>query len=86
MKTFKSRHEHLSAEEMRILQAINQGYGNFTGNAMEVGLHKNTYRYILRRGSGRRENIQKIRAVLLKHPQYESDPSEPGQNQAGSES
>jgi hypothetical protein len=44
---------------------MNLGYGNFILNARRAGMHINTFRYILDRGYGYSENIEKIRKNLL---------------------
>jgi|HubBroStandDraft_2_1064218.scaffolds.fasta_scaffold00002_80 hypothetical protein len=70
-KKNKKRQEKLSEEEIQVLRRMNLGYGCFVRNARQLKMHHNTYRYILDRGYGTKENVEKIRKKLLV---YEDSP------------
>lgn len=80
MEKFREGQEKLSQEEIEALRKLNHGYGRFIGNARRVGLHQNTYRYIIDRGHGTTKLVRMIRANLLTYNGYESSSHQPVQN------
>lgn len=68
---FRKTQEILTPEEIDAIRGLNLGYGKFLANARAVGIHRNTFRYILDRGYGTRPMVQKIKRKLL---EYESSP------------
>jgi hypothetical protein len=80
MEKKREGQEKLRPEEIQALRKLNHGYGRFVGNARRVGLHQNTYRYIIDRGHGTAKLVRMIRANLLTYNQYESHPYQPAQN------
>ncbi len=65
MINYRKRQEKLQKREISTLRQLNLGYGNLIANARRAGIHENTYRYILDRGYGTAEMVQKIRKKLL---------------------
>lgn len=63
--SWRHRKAALTEKEIKALRKLNVGYGNFVANSREAGIHENTYRYIIDRGYGNKENILKIRKKLL---------------------
>lgn len=63
--SWRRRKAFLTEREIKVLRKLNIGYGNFVANSREAGIHENTYRYIIDRGYGNVENINKIRKKLL---------------------
>ena len=57
--------EKLTASELRRLNKMVLGYGNFKTTAFNAGLHVETLRGILQRGYGAPESIAKIRTSIL---------------------
>lgn len=56
--------EHLTSKEMDQLKSKTTGYGRIRGFSREVGIHENTLRWILLKGSGKPDTIQLIRQKL----------------------
>jgi len=56
--------EELTDTEKKKLKTVTQGYGRIRGFSREVGIHENTLRMVLLKGSGRPETIQMIRQKL----------------------
>lgn len=77
---YKYKKVKLEPWEVEALRELNKGYGNFIMNARMLGLHVNTYRYIIDRGHGTTRYINIIRAILLKG--YESRTSQPAEDSA----
>lgn len=65
INSWRHRKAVLTEKEIKALRKLNIGYGNFVANSREAGVHENTYRYIIDRGYGNKENIMKIRKKLL---------------------
>ncbi len=54
----------LTVKELMKLQKATQGYGKIRGFSREVGIHENTLRMVLLKGSGKPETISLIREKL----------------------
>lgn len=77
MEKFRGGQEKLSPEEIAAIRELNVGYGSFINNARRVGLHQNTYRYILDRGYGSTRLVRRIRANLLTYKSHEGSSYRP---------
>jgi len=77
---YKYKKEKLEPGEVERLREMNSGYGNFINNARRLGIHPNTYRYIIDRGHGTTRYINIIRAILLRD--YESRTPQPAEDTA----
>jgi hypothetical protein len=56
--------EQLTDTEKKQLQKATQGYGKIRGFSREAGIHENTLRMVLLKGSGKPETIKVIREKL----------------------
>jgi hypothetical protein len=56
--------EKLTRDEVAKLKKATTGYGRLRGFSREVGIHENSLRYILLKGSGRPDTIELIREKL----------------------
>jgi lambda repressor-like predicted transcriptional regulator len=56
--------EKLTRDEVAKLKKVTTGYGKIRGFSREVGIHENTLRDVLLKGSGRPETIRLVRDKL----------------------
>jgi lambda repressor-like predicted transcriptional regulator len=54
----------LTRDEVAKLKKVTTGYGKIRGFSREVGIHENTLRDVLLKGSGRPETIRLVRDKL----------------------